>query len=56
MYTTTQEEIKMPKKEKAIKDCLDNIDIYPDYEVEEILEDAGVSRKEFIGAYDREFG
>lgn len=47
----------MTNQQKAtIKDCLDNIDIYPNYEVMEILEDANISCKEFIEAYDREFG
>ena len=53
--TVTREDIVMIKQE-AIKDCLDNIDIYPDWEIEEILHAASVSIEEFIVEYDKEFG
>ncbi len=52
---TSKGEVKMTKQE-IIEDILINIDIYPNYEVMEILEDADIPLKDFIAAYDIEFG
>lgn len=48
--TTTTEQ------DAVIEDLLDNIDIYPEYDVLDILEEHNISLNTFKIAYDREYG
>lgn len=46
----------MLTKEEIIRDCVEHIDTYPEYEIWEILDDFFISHEEFNTAYEREFG
>lgn len=43
-------------KSEVIEDLLCNIDVYPEYEVFDILEENNITLKEFKVEYDKEYG